>query len=80
VQSTSSESTARIEPNTYQTGQSSQASTVSAASTTKLALDKEFGDSHSSAVDRFLLSAAASTTAMFIKELGSLGHCHTDHL
>jgi hypothetical protein len=79
VQSISSESTAQIELNTYQTGQSGQASTISAAAA-KLALDKKFGDSHSSAVDRVLLSAAAATTAMLIKELGSLGHGHTDHL
>ena len=80
MQGTALALTVQIEPNTYQAGQSTQASTVSAASraTTKLTLDKKFGNSHSCAIDRFLLPATAGTT--LVKELGSLGHGHADQL
>jgi hypothetical protein len=70
----------QIERNTYQAGQSTQASTVSAADhATKLALDKKFGGSHSCAIDRFLLPFTA-TTSRLVKEPGNLGHSHADQL
>jgi hypothetical protein len=71
----------QVEPNTYQAGQSTQASTVPATgrATAKLALDKKFGDSHSRTVDCVLLSTTAGT-AVLIKELGRLAHGHTDQL
>lgn len=69
-----------MDPTTHHASQSTQASTVPAAShATELALDKKFGDSHSRAVDCVLLPATAGI-AVLIKEFGRLAHGHADQL